>query len=295
MQAKEMDMANRKAELPVLERVRASLNAVARAADPKAVHFFRTSCRRLEAYAELAEGEGARTLRKLGKRLERARKLAGRVRDLDVQLELLRELETEREREERRVLLGDMEEARARAARKLARELDAETVTALRARIARARRAERSAPSNGASARGRAWESAVERLTRLADEFPKVKVKDLHELRLACKAIRYTAEQALPRAEARELIERMKQVQDAIGLWHDWLVLHERASEVLPGDSRLTNILRSHERTARAAALKESRAVVRPHIRVEAPPGLPTSAKRPEPVASGKSDVASAS
>lgn len=288
-------MASRKTELSVLERVRASLDAVARVADPKAVHFFRTSCRRLEAYAGLTKGEGGRSLRKLSRRLDRARRLAGRVRDLDVQIELLRELEAEREREDRRVLLADMEEARARAARKLGKELDEKTVTGLRERITRARRTERTLRATPAETRARAWEQAVEALTALPDDFPKVKARDLHELRLACKAIRYTAEQALPRAEARALIERMKQVQDAIGLWHDWVVLRERARDVLPAESVLIHVLRTHERTSRAAALKQAHEVVRPHIRVEAPPALPAGAKQPKSATIVKPDVASAS
>lgn len=277
----------------MLERVRASLDAVAQEADAKAVHFFRTSCRRLEAYAELMPAESRRRLRKLGRRLDRARRLAGRVRDLDVQIELLR-AEIEREREDKRILLAALEEERARAARKLGKELDEEKVAGLRARIARARQVERAARAGAAELRARAWEEAVEGFVRLSQDFPTVRTKNLHQLRLACKAIRYTAEQALPRPEAAELVGRLKRVQDAIGLWHDWVVLGERARELLPSERTLFNVLRSHERTSRAEALKQAREITRPHIRVEEPPALPEAAKAPQRAAA-KPTVASAS
>src|SRR3954468_536840 len=106
----------------VLERVEASLRAVSGAATPRNVHFFRTSARRLEAYAELGGGAAARRLRKLSTRFERPRKLAGRVRDLDVQMELLRGLQLERDRDARRRLLAELAQRRDAAERKLAKE-----------------------------------------------------------------------------------------------------------------------------------------------------------------------------
>src|SRR5436305_2939130 len=103
----------------VLKRVKASLKSVAETATPKHVHFFRTSCRRLEAYADLGKGAAARRLRKLSTKLEEARELAGRVRDLDVLLELLRGLQLERDRDARRRLLAKLGQKRDAAERKL--------------------------------------------------------------------------------------------------------------------------------------------------------------------------------
>jgi len=285
-------VSGKRARATVLDRVRASLEALARESAPGSVHFFRTSCRRLQAYAELLGGEAGRSLRKLNKRLQKARRLAGSVRDFDVQLALLREVEIERE--DRRRLLAAMEESRARAARKLARHLDQERVAELRARIAKARRRTKAQAETPAVFRELAWQQAVEALSGLAQQFPAVETGNLHEVRLACKGIRYTAEQALPQAGAAALVEQMKQVQDAIGVWHDWVVLRERGRELLPAQSPLLHALRNHERTSRATALRQARAVTRPHIRVEPPPALPAPAKRPE-AAERKPRIASAS
>lgn len=277
----------------ILDRVRAALEAVTREPDPKAVHFFRTSCRRLEAYGELRQGEASRKLRKLSKRLEEAQRFAGRVRDLDVQVALLREVQVEGGRDERRRLLADLQELRARAARKLRKELKEEAVAALRARLAKARRLERAEEAGETCEL--AGERALQAVSALPQAFAEVKAKDLHELRLACKRIRYTAEQALPSAEAQQLIERMKRVQDSIGRWHDWAVLRKRAGKTLPSESTLIRALRSHERSSRADALRQGREAVRPHIRAAELPALPPSAKRPKGATLGQPDVANAS
>jgi CHAD domain-containing protein len=290
-----MVLKGKRPKLSVLDRVHASLDAVTREPEPESVHFFRTSCRRLEAFAELLKGDSGRTLRKLSRRLEKPRRLAGRVRDLDVQTALLREVEIEGQREDRRRLLAELDEARARAARKLRKGLDEKTVAALRERILRARRLEKAEEAARDARRERAWERAVETLSGLPQEFPKVKAKNLHELRLACKSVRYTAEQALPMAVAQELIALMKQVQDAIGRWHDWRVLRERAQDALAPESALIRALRSHERTSRAEALHRGLEVVRPHVRVEQPAPLPAAARRPQATIGAKPSVASAS
>src|SRR3954468_4357902 len=122
----------KKKELSALDRVAKSLKAVTQRADTQSVHFFRTSCRRLAVYAGLTGGEAGRALRKLARKLGKARRLAGRVRDLDVQSALLRGLQLEGDREERRRFLMEMEQAHARATRKLNKELDEEKVAELR-------------------------------------------------------------------------------------------------------------------------------------------------------------------
>src|SRR3954467_587268 len=164
----------------VLERVSKSLKAVAASTTPKNVHFFRTSCRRLEAVAELGKGDGARVLRKLSKRLDKPRRLAGRVRDLDVQLDMLRHLHFDGDHESRRRLRADLQDARARAARKLSKSLDAEAVASLRRRLAKAARADF---ANGpAQYREHAWQQAQALLAALPEEFPSVEPKNLHRL-----------------------------------------------------------------------------------------------------------------
>jgi len=249
----------------VLGRVAKSLTAVAQAATPKNVHFFRTSCRRLEALADLREGEDGRGLRKLFKRLHKPRRLAGRVRDLDVQLDLMRDLHFDGDHASRRRLRVDLQESRRRAARKLTKALDPETVASLKRRLRKVERVNVSTMKADAAYRKHAWSQAQTLLAALPATFPTVDATNLHRLRLAGKNIRYTAEQAFPEPEARRFAEAMKELQDAIGRWHDWRMLGERARDLSPEENTLQRILRSHERATLADALRRGRQFVRPH------------------------------
>jgi CHAD domain-containing protein len=286
---------DKKAPEPVLPRLRESLGLVAHEATPRNVHYFRTSCRRLASYADLAEGDGARALRKLGKKLGKVRKAAGRVRDLDVQIELLRDLQVENERDDRRLLLADLQDERDRAERKLGKQLYRETVQALNRKITKAQRADAPRMSDMRERRQRAWSEALELVAALPQDFPSVEQKNLHKLRLACKNVRYTAEQALPRAEARRLGATMKEVQDAIGRWHDWLMLRSRAEELLPEESILIRVLRSAERTSLAEALRRGRAIVRPHVGADEIPTFPRFERKEPQTSTPSATVANAS
>jgi CHAD domain-containing protein len=47
------------------------------------------------------------------------------------------------------------------------------------------------------------------------------------------KVARYAAEFALSSDESTQLIIRLKKVQDALGRWHDWLLLTNTAEDLL--------------------------------------------------------------
>ena len=271
----------------VVERVAKSLDAVTKAQTPKNVHFFRTSCRRLEAFTDLSKGknEAARALRKLFKWLDKPRRLAGRVRDLDVQLDLVRDLHFDGDHASRRRLRIDLQEARGRACRKFSKALDPETIASLHRRLRKVERAlasatKPSAANSAADYRRRARSEALALLAALPEDFPSVEPANLHRLRLAGKNIRYTAEQAFPDPEARRLAEAMKELQGAIGRWHDLLMLRKRTRDLTPEEGTLQRILRSHERACLAGALRRGRHVVRPHA---TPPEkkLPAQAQLP--------------
>ncbi len=291
----------RKMRQTVLERVEASLKSVAEAATPKHVHFFRTSCRRLEAYADLGKGAAARRLRKLSSRFEKAREVAGRVRDLDVQMELLRGLQLERDRDARRRLLAELAQKRDAAERKLTNELDAETVSDFLRRISKAKRAERELMADpGDGLHQRAWDQAQELFAAVPQDFSRVEKKNLHKLRLAAKAVRYTAEQAFPLPAARDLAAAMKEVQDAIGRWHDWMMLRKRARGVASSESVLRRRLRDHERACLKDALRLARSAARAHLRhADAQRMIPAkrgpAKKSPAAQASAPTGVATAS
>src|SRR5437868_6653911 len=105
---------------------------------PESVHSFRTSTRRLQTLLEDLLPERDRNQRKLLKLLNRIRKRAGKVRDLDVQLAALRSLKTPQEPRRKTVLMQNLIELRAGQDKKLRKLLDKETVREIRKRLKRA-------------------------------------------------------------------------------------------------------------------------------------------------------------
>jgi CHAD domain-containing protein len=188
------------------------------------VHQFRTSTRRIEAVFKELVPKPDRNQRKLLKQLGKIRKRAGRVRDLDVQMEALRTLKIGRDGEEKRTLLGALAADRARYEKKLASALDEERLSALRKRIRRA------------AADPRLYEGTMEPASKALRMFAQLVRKQgevneavLHQYRLRCKRIRYLAELAGEDPLAEEIVKQLKTIQDAAGEWHDWESLSLRA------------------------------------------------------------------
>lgn len=183
------------------------LREVGQAATPKAVHRLRTTIRRVEAEV------------RLGKPWRRLRRQAGAVRDLDVQVALLRQLHLASDGG-RRELAEALAAERMRRAAKLSAGLSPKRRRKLTARLLAA-----DAPEAVGAAAVQAEFATMDR------RFPTLTTENLHGFRKACKRLRYRAEAAGATALAAEF-ERM---QDAIGAWHDWRQLTLRATGALAG------------------------------------------------------------
>ena len=74
-----------------------------------------------------------------------------------------------------------------------------------------------------------------------------VSEETLHRFRIAGKRARYIAEMAGKNPEAEQLVEQLKHMQDAIGDWHDWAQLAQKAEKLFGGvqDSALVSALRN--------------------------------------------------
>ncbi len=188
------------------------------------VHKLRTTIRRAEI--ELSHSEDHR---KLLNQLKSIRKRSGRVRDVDVQLEILRNM-GQRNTEEARILRNFLLSVREKKARKLGKAIreqfgsKAENFLASRTRPAKVG-------------------SQID-LTELCAEF-KAKYRaqqldesNLHSFRIECKHLRYRAELATHSELRDRLLCELKRVQDAIGTWHDHLTLLDTSREVLDQDGQ---------------------------------------------------------
>jgi CHAD domain-containing protein len=68
------------------------------------------------------------------------------------------------------------------------------------------------------------------------DAMPLLDKENLHDFRKGAKKARYVAESDDEDAAAQALAKAVKRVQDAIGEWHDWVVVTEEAHEALGQD-----------------------------------------------------------
>lgn len=88
---------------------------------------------------------------------------------------------------------------------------------------------------------------ALDSFARLASEIQHLHAGNLHDFRKGAKKARYVAELAVQGdTQAAQVGERLKDLQDEIGDWHDWLVLTEEAHAAL-GD-QATELLTLLER-----------------------------------------------
>jgi CHAD domain-containing protein len=232
------------------------------------VHAVRTGTRKLEALLRKVEEDhpGAMRLHKASKNarreLKRIRKAAGPVRDLDVHRQLTEELhqhlpsageaDSSKEIESGyKKLDRNLQERRKRAAANLRKVLKKEELglqTALAETSAALAHLRAASPPPLTTARKWARNSSIPTAGNFKD--------NLHSFRKQTKAARYLAGLEKPSAPARRLATQLKQVQDAIGRWHDLMLLTEEAVDILGKRSKVTCVVRAErDRALDVAAL----------------------------------------
>jgi CHAD domain-containing protein len=77
---------------------------------------------------------------------------------------------------------------------------------------------------------------AMHDFARLSDATPVLDASNLHEFRKSVKKARYVAESSRGGGSSQTVAGALTRIQDAIGLWHDWLCLTEEAQTALGDD-----------------------------------------------------------
>lgn len=256
-------------------------------ADKSPVHRLRTSTRRLEAQLALLDllpglpphvDEAAEVHRLL----RRVRRAAATVRDLDVQIDMVQADMPDSAavhigspgdlvRRESHRLLKKLNKRRMREAQGLTGTLKTES-QGLEAALLALQNTLRPAPgakpftvsATEINERIQGWFADRSRAVLRADRHPNgayalqrlqhLNAEMLHDMRKVAKQCRYMAE-SLPEnsPEARRLAQRFEYLQEAGGVWHDWLALEEVADRVFGKKGPLTTRYRNH----RDAALAE--------------------------------------
>jgi CHAD domain-containing protein len=225
----------------VFERLNRHSSKLAKDPVPENVHRFRIYSRRVETLLDDLAVQPRRSQRKLLKLLGRLRKKAGRVRDLDVQISALRTLKIPQEPGRKSQLMRSLVDERAKREKKLPKIFTSKTIAEIRKRVKRAAR------SLDISADRDPVTLAIGKIAELGADPVSATEKTLHRYRIAGKRARYLAEFADKTPQGVRVIEQLKRLQDALGDWHDWLQLTDRAEELFGGvqESALVSALRN--------------------------------------------------
>jgi len=263
----------------------------AQAGDEVSVHEARVASRRLrEALPVLGARADWDAIDRAGKRVRRITRALGPVRELDVTLSLLAELEgkaTAPQHAIARVRAAVLQERQKRRRAMLA-EMTPTRLEKLRKRLVEVAAPEsRTQPSRNAlieaaiqaSARAARLKTAIEHAggIYLADR--------LHRVRIEAKKLRYALEiqRELTRSRSTARLTRLKNQQDLLGRVHDLEVLIERAREVqaalpasnrrgMSGVNRLIRVLEDECREGHAAYMHGRPALLKLCDAVVGPP-----------------------
>lgn len=220
----------------VFQKTERALLRLCSGQNAESVHAFRTATRRLQTLLEQLLPERDRKQKKLLKMLNRIRRRAGKVRDLDVQLAALRSLKVPQEPRRKTQLMHRLIELRGKHEKKLRKMLTKDVIWELRKRLKRGAKDVRPETSRDALKVARSMLNEVVRPAGPVNE------DVLHQYRTVVKRARYAAEFAPKSAEAVQFISQVKRLQDAVGNWHDWLILTQAAAKQL-GDVNQSSLV----------------------------------------------------
>lgn len=257
---------------------------------PKSVHRLRTTIRRIESLISYANPDISKKEERSLEKMTDLRKRAGKVRDLDVQADLLGTLGNGSAAKDRKILAELLEKKRERQARRLESAIkklqDAKFFDHL----------DQIAEQSGVLRDGKnrplaPLEEAKAQLVQMASDLGSgqmMKPSRLHEARVSLKRIRYMAELAEDSTAQKDFTRKLKSAQDAIGDWHDWQELTAKAEKRF--SDRANSALVHEARTVLSARHSDATSAVSKLFTLAQPPDK----KPPRSVRSIRTDARSA-
>ena len=221
-----------------IRKLRKLLKKAARRPNPDEIHDLRTRIRRFEATLEALHMNSKRNERRLLRHLGRIRKCAGKVRDMDVLTGYASTVQVDQERDCLVQLLEYLGAERYRRAEQLHARMGkygAELRRRLKRTLARLQKLIPNHDKNRSGDRNTTAADAMAFVLKLSSELASpatLNRKNLHAYRLKIKELRYVLEMANDPGN-QEFIDKLGEVKDAIGEWHDWEELIAITVEVL--------------------------------------------------------------
>ena len=206
---------------------------------PEEVHDFRTHARRFEASIEALGLKSRGNEERLLRDLAQLRKRAGRVRDMDVFTDCASTVRAEGEQDCAVRLLEHLGTNRYRRAKKMMRQIG-KYRQVLRQRLKRSLTHIDRLLSDTKNAKNFAPTDAMATALQLSSRLKtpaRLGKRTLHPYRLKVKEFRYVLQMS-DAAEHQKFVEKLSEVKDAIGEWHDWDELSGIARELLNHGSR---------------------------------------------------------
>jgi len=247
--------------LPLLRKLSRLLHDVPQRPTPEPVHRLRTTIRRIEAVLDALPEENNDKLRK---QLRDLRRVAGSVRDVDIQQSLLKGVRAEGHAEQKQTVANKLAARRRKREKRLLSLLDPESVQAARKRL---RRLRAELVAGGERVQTPALQdpvrTALEQFAQLSADIDSLTPESLHAFRTQSKRIRYLAEMGRGQPDGELVMRELKRLQDAVGTWHDWselLRLAEKALAETP-HAMLRAVLRTTVTTKYALAIRTVREV----------------------------------
>ncbi len=209
-----------------------SLTKLAKDVGPRYVHLLRTTVRRIETLVASVPLDLNKKQKASLEKLAALRKRAGKVRDFDVQLELLGAIANGSTATDKSMLAELLQSKREKQAERLHSAVEKAKASKFRSHLKSV--FQRAAEVSPTQASNEALQRAKEQIASLGAEFSdqqSLRPSLLHEVRIKLKMIRYLAELGEESEERQRFLHEMKNVQDALGTWHDWEELVKTAEK----------------------------------------------------------------
>jgi CHAD domain-containing protein len=232
-----------------VRKLRKFLKKTPKRPTPDEIHSLRTNARRFETTIDAFGLASRRNERRLLRDLAELRKRAGKLRDRDVLTGFASHLHVDGEQDCLVQLLENLGADRSKHAKKL-RAVAQSYGPALRQRLKRAAsRVQDLLDADGNASAGSGPAEAAAKALELVQQLrepPRLDRKNLHPYRLKVKQLRYVLQLA-DRADQQEFVDKLGDVKDAIGEWHDVEELIAIAGEVLDHGSQCKLIAKLKE------------------------------------------------
>ncbi len=237
--------------------------------DPAAIHEARVTTRRLKAALELLKPVLSKSRRQpFAKILKKLRRRLGPLRDIDVMLEHVNDIQRANKFPAAVLWLTQhLYDQRERVREKSTKQGAPADVLeklgswwGLREEVTEAHEATESLLAESLHLQTDAFVEQADRFVAGSRGERQSAHQDPHEMRIAGKALRYTLEMAQAQGHdlPKSVTKTFKRMQEMLGLWHDYVVLTERAMRIA-----VDELLAHHDGTTQAEVLELAQLAIR--------------------------------